>query len=454
MAQPASLPSWDVAPHTARVNMPYTLSERLVIALEDISKREVDEPYYRGETNVRPPTPDLDSDSSSDEETEGDPSSSPPSPPSSSASLPPSSSPPSSPARPSSPEPTPPWSPHVGGQHRYAPYPQVWRRYGFFVKNRITPLSLRPHLPLEIKPEPTAVSRAHLRRLGFRFFDWNLEATPWVDRMNLVGAVLLGYPTDVPRWETAIADATYAMGKARKGMHRTRLGGDALRDGIVYGDRGCVRPQNAQHTLETCVELALLRNNAGIQDVISFQNDAYRKYFPKMWERGQHTIEQVLDSDPNLHLPFDETRIHRPTAWTEVEYQFAAPDRLARKDYRDSLYGVRALTALGTYDTRFTDVGDIIFWGSKVFASFPVGSTFMFPAWWMPYSFTMVDRDETHYLVMQHMDAGIDRWVENGRASDRDFEENASNSQKKLKEENRVDRLNDIVGLFSSVDEV
>ncbi|KAJ6495717.1 hypothetical protein C8R47DRAFT_974022 [Mycena vitilis] len=173
-----------------------------------------------------------------------------------------------------------------------------------------------------------------------------------------------------------------------------------------------------------------------------------------MWDRGLHTVKELLDSDVGLRLPlYDLSRESTTTAWTSVEYQFAAAESPSRKDDRDSLYGMRALTSLGTYDTRYTDVGDIIFWGSKVHASFPAGSTFLFPSWWMPYSFTMVDRDETHYLIMQQMDAGLDRWVENGGKTDEDWESDSSPAEKKEREEARDSRRDDILKLFSSLDD-
>ncbi|KAJ7846656.1 hypothetical protein B0H13DRAFT_2362896 [Mycena leptocephala] len=439
--------------------MPYVLRDKLTIELEAIGKREIEEPFYRGETDERPPTPDSEEEEESEESeapSSSPPSSSPSLAPSSSPSLPPSSSPPSTPPRRSSTEPSsPPWSPHVGGQHRYAPYPQVWRRFGFLVKNKIMPIELHPRVPLvDITPKPTAITRAHLRRLDFRLFDWNLEATPWVDGSNLIGAVLLGSPTNLSAWDEVIVDTTAALAQANAGMDRSRLVDDALRDGVKYGGPRGVRPQNTYHSLENCVELAGLRNNAGVKGVISFQNEMYRKFFPKMWDHGVHTVNELRKSNSELHMPFDEPRKLSTSMWTAVEYQFAAPDKLLRKDDRDSLHGVRALTVLGTYDTRWTDVGDIIFWGSKVYASFPVGSTFIFPAWWMPYSFTMVDRDETHYMIMQHMDAGIDRWIENGGMSDGDFEKYASETEQKERKETRENRLYDIIGLFSYLHEL
>ncbi|KAJ7512302.1 hypothetical protein B0H11DRAFT_1699416 [Mycena galericulata] len=177
-----------------------------------------------------------------------------------------------------------------------------------------------------------------------------------------------------------------------------------------------------------------------------------------MWARGVSTIKSLREHNGELRLPFDPRFGEQipPTAWTSVEYQFAATDGLPRRDDRDSVHGVRAITSLGSYDSQHTYAGDVVFHGSKFVAPFPSGSTFIFPAWWMPYSFTLVDRDETHYVIMQHMDAGLDRFVQNGFQSDAEYEGCAASRQKEAvdaRAASKDNQLDEILGLFSKVEE-
>ncbi|KAJ7076954.1 hypothetical protein C8R43DRAFT_910584, partial [Mycena crocata] len=83
-------------------------------------------------------------------------------------------------------------------------------------------------------------------------------------------------------------------------------------------------------------------------------------------------------------------------------------------DETDMLEGWRVITALGNYDSRFG--GDLVMWDEKKILRFPPGSSFLVPAARMRYSFTAVGEGETHFLMSQHMHAGLHRFVVNGFA--------------------------------------
>ncbi|KAJ7116238.1 hypothetical protein C8R43DRAFT_960909 [Mycena crocata] len=453
--QPLSL---TIPPYTAAVIFPFNFVDKLDTELSIIRQREISDAYYRGETR-RPAVPEAATDTeSSDSEDGSESDSSERAPQSSSPMTTPETSPSkaaaspaprSSSAAPRSPEPEEPRS------IRYAPY---LRRYGFGPplsrsnRPQPTPVALRPRAPLvDLSPPPDALTRGHLRAMEFRTFKWDLQPTPFIDRSRKVGAVMLGGPVEEEAWEDVVIGATAALRRAERMMDKRFLEEDTLVEGVVYGGtRATVgRPQNIRNSLENTVELTALAMNPHIQTIIAFQTAEARRI-----------IERLRDFDSSLYLPFDRTGnlpfdgtdvSHQPTGFTSVEYQFSPANMPARLGNLDAVEGVSILTVLGDHDTRFS--GDIIFWGSKMVAPFPPGSTLIFPAWWMPYSFTMVDRDEVLYVVLQRMDAGLYRFVENGLQSDASFERLASKREEKARVEAKAGQRERIVDMFHCIDD-
>jgi hypothetical protein len=77
---------------------------------------------------------------------------------------------------------------------------------------------------------------------------------------------------------------------------------------------------------------------------------------------------------------------------------------------RDYVPGWRALTAVGNYD----DDGGIILWADHTVLHVPTGSTFLFPAAVMPYSFTAVDETQCRRTITQSFDNGLHQYRANG----------------------------------------
>ncbi|KAJ7895674.1 hypothetical protein B0H13DRAFT_1448998, partial [Mycena leptocephala] len=132
---------------------------------------------------------------------------------------------------------------------------------------------------------------------------------------------------------------------------------------------------------------------------------------PRLWNIARDTIDAILEHDPTLHLPLDHTNFGtpQPTAFSEVEYMFSTNVGTARCE-RDYVPGWRALTAVGNYD----DDGGIILWADHTVLHFPTGSTFLFPAAVMPYSFTAVDETQCRRTITQSFDNGLHQYRANG----------------------------------------
>ncbi|KAJ7075702.1 hypothetical protein B0H15DRAFT_956200 [Mycena belliarum] len=449
---PATRPATFTIPrHTTAILLPFRFHEKIATELVTIRGREENEPYYRGETNV-PPTNDSDSDSDSDSQAGSDVLEGEASAPSSSPNTSPRSSSPaaiSSQSITSSPEPKPPVDLEPAVDLDNSESSPLLRRYGF---ERVVPerrnIVLRPRLAprpsvMDGTAEPVSLTRQQMRALGYRPFSWDRQPAPFIDRDRLVGAVMIGAPAEEPLWETQIQLATAAMAQAERFLDMGVLTDDCLREGV--------RPQNILLTLENQVEAARLALDPGIQTVVRFQSQAYQHFFPDMFTESQDTIEDVRWHDRSLHLPFDRTASLLEPAFTSVEYRFGAALSPPRSDDLAAVNGMTALTVVGDHDTRFG--GDIIFLGAKVYAPFPPGATFVFPAWWMPYSFTRVDPDEHLYVITQRMDAGIYRYAENGMRSEHEFERYATDEERRIRAIYKESQAGHIVGMLKKLDD-
>ncbi|KAJ7115649.1 hypothetical protein C8R43DRAFT_1138104 [Mycena crocata] len=281
---------------------------------------------------------------------------------------------------------------------------------------------------------PDVFTPAHLRSLNFRFIKWNDLPGALVDFRDRIGAFYVGMPEQRLTWERGVIDAAESMQSARWHLDTARLDRDAVSFGIGYPERRFERPENTpKHGLNNAVVLASLRNCPGLQMITSFQNGqrspahcksswanlpllaAYRTVAPLAWESARQIIDAVLENDPNLRMPLDLTNFGnpQPTAFSEVEYSFSTNLGTPRYE-RDYIPGCRALTTLGNYD----DDGGLICWRDKMVIQMPSGSTILFPAGCMPYSFTAVDDTEWRMTVTQSLGHSLHQYRANAFAHD------------------------------------
>ncbi|KAJ7470064.1 hypothetical protein B0H11DRAFT_1920223 [Mycena galericulata] len=226
-----------------------------------------------------------------------------------------------------------------------------------------------PHVPLaDITPIPEIVTAVDLDKLGPRIF---------VDLDDRVGAVFLGPPVKRTAWEHTIRSANKSMRVASAHLDRARLATDGIRSGITY-DTALKRPRSIEraenHNLTNMVVLAALRYSHAIQDITSFQNAAFQQIAPRAWSDARQAIDAVhRDSRP-------------PPAF-------------------------RAITALGNYPYH---EGKLVLWQHRKIIDFPPGSTFLFPAGFVSYSFTAVETPSWQMLITQSCSAGLHGFVRNG----------------------------------------
>ncbi|KAJ6488279.1 hypothetical protein C8R47DRAFT_1071995 [Mycena vitilis] len=211
-----------------------------------------------------------------------------------------------------------------------------------------------------------------------------------------------------------------SMWRARQHLRDTGSTEDSITAGLQFGGVRGPRPQRVPETGQIPCITAALRSCEAIQEITSYQNAILRDIAPRLWKSGNETVEGVLDTDMSLRLPYwiPNDGPPQPTAFSTVEYQFCSPDaaplppRLERRDYAP---GWRALTSVGSYCPYD---GQLIFWTDKAVVEFPPGSTMLFPAEWMPFSFTEVGVPEWQMFISQYLDDALHQWLSNGCSRD------------------------------------
>ncbi|KAJ7431197.1 hypothetical protein B0H11DRAFT_2262220 [Mycena galericulata] len=291
-----------------------------------------------------------------------------------------------------------------GGQSRYL---LESRQYDF--RPRVSRLPLA-----DITVMPEVITPADLDLLGFQRVTWD-DPRLFVDLDDRVACLFVGPPTQRTEWEASIRSASQIMRVASLQLDRARLATDAIRSGVTY-DRTLQRPRNVErmenHNLQNMVVLAGLRYSPSIQAITSYQNAVLKQAAPRLWNDARRVIDAVVSNDQTLNLPMKLANEgpHQPTAFSELEYRFSVPE-LPRTEPNDHPPAFRAITSVGNY---LYHEGKLILWQLRIVLDFPPGSTFIFPAGVVRYSFTQVEKPGWQMIITQSCSAGLHGFVANG----------------------------------------
>ncbi|KAJ7444060.1 hypothetical protein B0H11DRAFT_1931231 [Mycena galericulata] len=256
------------------------------------------------------------------------------------------------------------------------------------------------------------------------------------DEEERIGGIFIGPPHQRSNWEQTIREANSIMRIARANLDFANLEEtDYIRSGITY-DKVLKRPRriDRRYNLNNIVVLAALRNSRAIQDITSFQNAILEGVAPRLWRDNHRVIDAIVNHDCELRIPFDlgnGNGPHQPTAFSEVEYRFNIPDSTPRRDLGDHPPAFRAITA--------------------VVVNFPPGSSFIFPAALVRYSFTTVEKPGWQMIISQSCSAGLHGYVANHfddlYARERRFPSRAAEKA------DRLSRAKAAVGMYPTVNE-
>ncbi|KAJ7608826.1 hypothetical protein DFH06DRAFT_1017486, partial [Mycena polygramma] len=201
---------------------------------------------------------------------------------------------------------------------------------------------------------------------------------------------------------------------------------------------------NVDHKLANLVELSLLLKDANIRDIAAFQNAIFESFSPKMFAYCENAMDLIFKHEPDLRREY-------PGAFAGCEFNLGDLGSAPRIHDRDLLHGWRALTALGKYDARYG--GDLVLWDKGLIVRFPPGTTILFPAALMRYSFVGVRDGEAQYHFAQFCSGGLFRYILNGYVNDALYESNASRREMAQMDIARRRRLDASVKMFSTIGE-
>ncbi|KAJ7843686.1 hypothetical protein B0H13DRAFT_1648320, partial [Mycena leptocephala] len=201
---------------------------------------------------------------------------------------------------------------------------------------------------------------------------------------------------------------------------------------------------NVKHELANCIETGLILQNHGVQEIAAFHNTILQSFAPKIYAYTENSTDLIYKFDEDL-------RRELPGVFPAAEFDLGELGSAPRLQDKDVLHGWRALTALGTYDSRYG--GDIILWDDGFVLRFPPGATFLFPAALMRYSFVEVQPGEKQYTFSQYSPAGLHCYITNGYVSDSTFERTADKRAMESMHRARGRRLEAGVNMYSRLDE-
>ncbi|KAJ7909217.1 hypothetical protein B0H13DRAFT_1877968 [Mycena leptocephala] len=275
---------------------------------------------------------------------------------------------------------------------------------------QFSPYDLRPRrvttgttLLDNITPPRFSLSRTQIISAGFKPFDCRGVPTPIIDNKGRIVACLVPSPTDAIAWRSTVLSATEVFERAAGYADFSKLQEPVLKVGVEYGGPRGVKPQNVKHELANCIETGLILQNHGVQEIAAFHNTILQSFAPKIYAYTENSTDLIYKFDEDL-------RRELPGVFPAAEFDLGELGSAPRLQDKDVLHGWRALTALGTYDSRYG--GDIILWDDGFVLRFPPGATFLFPAALMRYSFVEVQ-------------PGLHRYITNGYVSDSTFERTA-----------------------------
>ncbi|KAJ7810041.1 hypothetical protein B0H13DRAFT_1667755, partial [Mycena leptocephala] len=168
-------------------------------------------------------------------------------------------------------------------------------------------------------------------------------------------------------------------------------------------------------------------------------------FAPHLHSHLSGTKDALLDNDEDLR---DNCY---GGAFPAVEFFLGSDESPPRLDDLDMPWAWRGITALGDYNPRWG--GELILWDEKKVVRFPPGSTFLFPASFIRYSFTQVREGETHYTFGQYAQAGLFRYLESGCRSEAMFEATAWTAEREARDRLRDARMANALSMYSHLDE-
>jgi hypothetical protein len=133
----------------------------------------------------------------------------------------------------------------------------------------------------------------------------------------------------------------------------------------------------------------------------------FQVYFPKMHDRYQETLDELINRDPKLRRMFPGT----PFAAASVNFG-PKTESFPHRDWANFAPGQCTITSLGDFDPK--KGGHLALWDLGLVVCFPPGSVIFLPSALVRHSNTPIAPHERRYSFAQYTPGGLFRWVFNG----------------------------------------
>ncbi|KAJ7165263.1 hypothetical protein C8R46DRAFT_901030 [Mycena filopes] len=135
--------------------------------------------------------------------------------------------------------------------------------------------------------------------------------------------------------------------------------------------------------------------------------------------------------------------------FTTAEFTFGNSCIHNRRNVRDVLHGLRAITVLGNYS-----ICVCVLPSDDIVMRCPPGTTILIEGSVKDYFFSRVGKGETHFLFQQYFDASVQRWIDRGFRSDAEYDAKATPEEIAYVEEKQANRVPFTMKLLSRLHEL
>ncbi|KAJ7735254.1 hypothetical protein DFH07DRAFT_967255 [Mycena maculata] len=296
----------------------------------------------------------------------------------------------------------------------------------------------------QLRGHPTRQSARLLRSDGPRCAGIvNVEAASAVG--HLVHAVDPDALTPLVDLEDHVFGAEQAMSRVYRNGQFDNLGREEsrVRFGIGYGAPGAY-PHHIYRMSATVEDWRFLQDCYALRALSAYQNHLYRLIAPCAYAHLEHQIA-LLRTRTTLHPVF-------PGIFTTSEIAFADGPQHSRRNREIQYDTLEAVTVCGDYEWH--EHGRIVFWDHDKSVALRPGTTLLFPAGAMRFSFVGVAAHEKICLFRQFCHASVLRWLEKDGLSDTQFELTTSEEELVAFKATRVMRPASAVQMYSKIGEI
>ncbi|KAI0038983.1 hypothetical protein FA95DRAFT_1504797 [Auriscalpium vulgare] len=272
-----------------------------------------------------------------------------------------------------------------------------------------------------------------------------------VDSKRRILGTLAGRPADDPTWDDSGVDAYETLARARvklrlssgQVVHR-RGNYPTIATGISFGGGQTQPSPLALHGNDDVIQE--IKARPSVRRFAGFMNSTFAFGSPKHYKEYERNMQDLLDHDPSLKLPYDNS------IWAATTFNFG-PEVYTKIHVDSANYpcGWCSIVALGDFNPKYG--GQLILHKARLIIEFPPHSVINILSAVFPHGNISIGQHETRASITQYTAGGIFRWNAYGHRTEARFEAEDPEGKAHM-DRNRRQRWRDAVNLFSIYDEL